>query len=257
MNFAQQLSTHAREITLPHFRSGIHSNTKADDSPVTIADRDCEAAMRTLIADTYPTHGVVGEEYGDDSANCSDVWVLDPIDGTRSFITGSRQYCTLIAFVRDGIAQIGLIDMPAENECWLACDVSDKQSVTLNGKPCVTSTCHKLSESSLVTTTLGVADNACEAAAKRLCRSAGQMRLGGDASAYGCVASGYADIAVDYKMACHDYLPLVPIVRAAGGVISDWQGETLQLSSTHRTEVLASATIDLHQQALSTLNMQK
>lgn len=251
LNFANQLADQARQVTLPYFRKGVSIINKDDASPVTVADRECEQAMRKMLAARYPQHGVFGEEFGGcDSGGW--VWVLDPIDGTRSFISGSRQYCTLIALAHDGAPVIGLVDVPALDERWLGCITPQQQSVTFNGEPCRVSAQTELSAAVTATTTLGVADDEHDARLRKLCRQAGHVRLGGDASAFGGLAAGFLDMAADYQMACYDYLPLVPVIRAAGGVISDWTNGELRLGDG-KTAVLAAATPQLHQQALVAL----
>ena len=247
LNFVRQLADVARAATLPHFRSVNKIEVKDDRSPVTKIDRAAEAAMRMLIERHYPTHGIVGEEFGTVNAAADNVWVLDPIDGTRSYISGSPLYCTLVAFVRDGTAQIGVIDVPALDERW----VGAPGNVWHNGSPCgALPPSPPLNTAVLATTALGFNDDADDRALCRLCRHAGQTRLGGDAFSYGCLASGYLHAVADSKMQTYDYLALTPIVGGVGGVISDWNGNPLTLAS-NTTSVLATADAKLHRQALA------
>lgn len=251
LQFAHALADAARTITLPYFRAAVAINHKADASPVTVADRECELKMREMIAAHFPQHSVYGEEFGG-SIDDGLAWVLDPIDGTRSFISGSRQYCSLIALVQDGAPILGIIDMPALDERWTGCDVPSLRRADFNGAPCRVLPQDELSAAVLATTTLGIADDARDVALRRLCRCAGQVRLGGDASAFGALASGFLHVAADYEMACYDYLPLLPIVRAAGGNISDWTGGAPTFCAD-KTGIVAAATPMLHQQALAAL----
>lgn len=251
LSFAGKLADAARATALPYFRGGIAVQNKGDDSPVTIADRECEQKMRALIAAEYPQHSVYGEEFGGDIGG-GFVWVLDPIDGTRSFISGSRQFCTLIALLYDGAPLIGMIDMPALDERWAGCDAPQLRSATFNDTPCAVSRQTELSSAVMATTTLGVAEDSRDAALRRLCRRAGHVRLGGDASAFGALASGFLDVAADYEMACYDYLPLLPIVRAAGGIITDWRGDVPQFA-TGTSGIIAAASGALHESALAAL----
>ena len=254
LRFAGRLADAGRAATLPHFRRGIAVQNKNDDSPVTAADRECEAKMRELIAEEYPNHAVYGEEFGGDLAGAESgfAWILDPIDGTRSFISGSRQYCTLIALAHDGLPLVGIIDMPALDERWAGCDSPKLRRAFFNGAPCAVSAQTELSRAVLATTTLGVADDSRDIALRKLYRKAGHVRLGGDASAFGSLASGFLDAAADYEMACYDYMPLAPVVRAAGGIITDWEGKNPVLAGG-KTGIAAAAGGELHRQMLDAL----
>lgn len=251
LSFAGVLADAARETALPYFRGGVAVRSKDDDSPVTVADRECEKKMRALVAEKYPRHSVYGEEFGGEIGG-GFVWVLDPIDGTRSFISGSRQFCALIALVYDGAPLVGVIDMPALGERWTGCDSPHLRRATFNGAPCATSGRKALSSAVMATTTLGVAEDARDSALRRLCHRAGHVRLGGDASAFGALSSGFLDVAADYEMACYDYLPLLPVVRAAGGIITDWRGAPPQFAAG-TTGIVAAANDELHNAALSAL----
>ncbi|MGI9297354.1 MAG: inositol monophosphatase family protein [Gammaproteobacteria bacterium] len=251
LNFAGRLADAARETAMPYFRGAVAVQNKGDDSPVTVADRECEKKMRALIAETYPRHSVYGEEFGGEIGG-GFVWVLDPIDGTRSFISGSRQFCALVALVCDGAPVVGVIDMPALGERWAGCDSPRCRRAIFNGAPCAVSGRTELSSAVMATTTLGVAEDSRDLALRRLCRRAGHVRLGGDASAFGALASGFLDAAADYEMACYDYLPLTPIVRAAGGVITDWRGAAPAFVAG-TTGIVAAASGALHEAALSAL----
>ena len=250
--FACNLADAARDAVLPHFRAQTKAQSKDDSSPVTIADRNAEEKMRLMINKTYPAHGVIGEEFGDENTDAETVWALDPIDGTRSFITGSPLFCSLIAVLRGGVPVIGVIDMPALNERWLGVYASGESRALFNNQPCKTSACESLADATMITTTLGYGGDKQNESLKNLCAAA-CARFGGDGGAYGCVASGFADIACDCEMHAHDYLALAPIVRAAGGCISDWRGNENLNSKTGKTEIIASATSQLHKQALEKL----
>ena len=253
LEFAGRLADAARAAAMPYFRGGIAVQSKGDDSPVTVADRECEKQMRALIEKEFPQHKIYGEEFGGDIGG-GFVWVLDPIDGTRSFISGSRQFCSLVALVLDGAPIVGVIDMPALNERWSGCDSPQLRRAMFNQKECNASAKKDLSAAVMATTTLGVADanDARDIALRRLCAHAGHVRLGGDASAFGALASGFLDVAADYEMACYDYLPLLPIVRAAGAVITDWRGDAPQFRAG-TCGIVAAATAELHEAALSAL----
>ncbi|MGI9305824.1 MAG: inositol monophosphatase family protein, partial [Gammaproteobacteria bacterium] len=248
------LADAGRAATLPYFRRGVAVENKGDDSPVTAADRGCEKALRALLAAQYPQHAVYGEEFGGDlsAAQNGFAWILDPIDGTRSFISGSRQYCTLIGLAHNGAPVLGVIDMPALDERWMGCDAPEMRRAEFNGKACAASGREELSDAVFATTTLGVTEDSRDTALRRLCRAAGQVRLGGDASAFGSLAAGFLDGAADYEMACYDWMPLFPIIRAAGGTISDWAGNTPKLDG-QKTGIVAASTAALHRRALGAL----
>ena len=257
-HFAVQLADAARALIVPQFRANLSPESKSDNSPVTIADRAAEKKMREMINKNYPTHGIIGEEFGEDKTDADMVWVLDPIDGTRSFITGSQMFCTLIALVVAGKPVIGIIDMPMLNERWLGirqsenngCQNANDYAAFFNGKQCRVSNTGDLQKATIISTTYGQGDNNENEFLKRLSAKAGYLRLGGDGGAYGCVASGFADIAADMQMHLHDYLALVPVVRGGGGIISDWQGnENLHIQSG-KTTIIAAATNKLHKAAL-------
>lgn len=258
--FAEQLADAARAVTLASFRRPLDIVKKEDDSPVTAVDRGAEQAMRELIKRHRPADDVFGEEFGrsDSGDSGGDVWVLDPIDGTKSFISGSPLYCTLVAFVRDGAPLLGVLDMPALGERWCGLDMAGAQRATFNGAECAVSApaAETLASAVMATTTLNFWDDEADTKLRRLCRLTAHTRLGGDAFCYGCLASGYVDVVADYAMRPYDYLPLVPLVTAAGGVISDWQGAPLTLPKTGSDGigVVAAASPELHKQALAALN---
>ena len=249
--FAHALADRAREVSLKFFRRGVAVESKDDASPVTRADRECEIAMREMLADKYPSHAVVGEEFGA-TGSAELQWVIDPIDGTRSFVTGSPLFCTLIALTRGGIPIVGVIDVPALGERWAA---AEGIAAEFNGGLCRASDCKKIADATVTTTTLGWGDASEDSALTRLMSACRTSRLGGDSFNYGCVAAGFADIAVDTAMKPHDFLALAPIVSTAGGVISDWENRPLTLQSGEN--VIASATSELHHQALRALNNEK
>ena len=253
LQFAGRLADAAREISLRWFRAGVAVQNKNDDSPVTNADRECEQKMRELIAGAYPQHSVVGEEFGGD-AHDGWVWILDPIDGTRSFISGSPQFCSLIGLSKDGAPALGVIDMPALDERWVGYDFNGLTRAAFNNEACSVASLAVagLSEAVMATTTLAVAEDWRDDALRRLCKCAGHVRLGGDAQAFGSLASGFLHLACDYEMAPHDYMPLVPIIRAAGGVITDWQGNSPMLGRD-KIGVIAAADSSLHSAAVQTL----
>ncbi len=249
---AERLAAAGGEIALRHFRRPLEVERKVDDSPVTIADREAEAAMRALITEAYPEHGIIGEEFGAERADARYVWVLDPIDGTRRFISGHVQFGTLIALLGGGVPMLGLIDMPALAERWLGAagrptthrDRSGTRTVRV--RPCADP-----AEAILFSTTPHMFPGADFAAFERVRSRVKQPMYGGECYAYGRLAMGFIDLVIEATMGAYDFLPLVAVVTGAGGVISDWQGAPLGLGSDGR--VLAAGDARCHAAALRLL----
>jgi histidinol phosphatase-like enzyme (inositol monophosphatase family) len=246
--FAEKLADAARPIALRYFRNPVEIEYKADASPVTIADREVEAAMREMIAGRFPGHGLLGEEHGGENIEGSAVWILDPIDGTKSFITGMPTFGTLIAFLDRGRPAIGVIDMPAMGERWLGVSGS---ATTMNGTPCKTRDCRSLGQANLYTTSIDMFCGAERRAFDAVSAAAAMRRFGGDCYCYGLLASGFVDAVMEASLQPYDYFSLIPVVEGAGGVITDWRGAPLDVNSAGH--VVAAATPDLHAEILSTI----
>jgi myo-inositol-1(or 4)-monophosphatase len=196
---------------------------KSDSTPVTEADRATEAALRKLIHARFPEHGILAEEYGPERANAEWTWVLDPIDGTKSFIHGIPLFGTLIGLLHEGRPVLGAIHQPVLD--WLC--VGDGEETTLNGSPVRVRDTRALAEATLLTTSQGgdVPQIHNEVARQRLYCAANIVRTWGDCFGYLLVATGRADVMCDgVAHNAWDVLPLVPIIRGAGGIITDWTG---------------------------------
>jgi len=250
---AERLAAAARDVVLRYFRRPVEIHVKADDSPVTIADREAEAAMRKILAAERPQHGVVGEEHGAERAEADFVWVLDPVDGTKRFISGHVQFGTLIALLRHGRPVLGLIEMPAMDECWLG----------VAGRPTLHSgrfgrsearvrACPDIGDAILFATSPHMFEGSNEAAYERVRKAVRQPTYGGECYAYGLLASGFVDLVIEADMDPYDYLPLVPVIEGAGGLITDWQGRRLSLESDGR--ILAAGDTRCHAAARALLN---
>ncbi len=246
--FAAQLADLARGVTLRYFRRRLAVERKADASPVTIADRETEALLCEQIRQRHPDHGLYGEESGPHGLDRRHRWVIDPIDGTKSFICGVPTFGTLIALL-DGIEPVvGVIDMPALDERWIGVR---GQPSRFNGTVCRTRDCGELADAALFATAPEMFQGE---DARRFERLVGRVRLrrfGGDCHAYGLLAAGFIDLVVEADLKPYDYMALIPVIQGAGGVISDWQGRPLGLESDGR--VVAAATPRLHEQALAVL----
>lgn len=246
---AEAAADAARALAMQYFRGGLTVANKDDDSPVTAADRAVEARIKEVILTRHPTHGFFGEEGGEAGADDGEWrWVIDPIDGTKSFVTGNRTFGCLIALLHRGRAVLGVIDHAALDERWLG--VAGR-ATTHNGVACRASDCRDLARATLYATT---PDMFAGAAATRFARLSAKARFrafGGDCYSYGLLASGFVDLICEAQMKPYDFLALSPVVEGAGGVISDWRGERLGADSDGT--VLASANRELHAAALATL----
>ena len=222
-------------------------DTKPDQSPVTVADREAEAAIRDLIARHHPEHGVYGEEYGRSGLDAEHVWVIDPIDGTKSFITGRPLFGTLIALLHRGRPVLGLIDQAILRERWLG--VAGRPT-THNGTIIRTRACPALAQATLCSTSPYLfAEGHERDAFERLARAVKLPLFGGDCYAYGLLAMGFADLVLEADLEPYDYMAIVPVIEGAGGRLTDWQGQPLGLGSDGR--VLAAGDERAHAQALA------
>jgi histidinol phosphatase-like enzyme (inositol monophosphatase family) len=214
-------------VIRPFFRAGIASDLKADSSPVTIADRTAEQAMRAVLAERFPSHGILGEEFGLDRPMAAMRWVLDPIDGTRAFITGRPTFGTLIALFQDDRPIIGIIDQPVTGERWIgaAGRATDFRGPFGGGPVC--RPCPVLADAELSCTSPEMF-GADTPRWERLRRAVRRNSWGGDCYAHGLVALGQIDIVAESDMKVWDWGALVPVIEGAGGSVTDWQGQALR-----------------------------
>jgi histidinol phosphatase-like enzyme (inositol monophosphatase family) len=229
--FAGRLADASGAIAKRYFRSGLGIEFKADRSPVTMADREAETAIRRLIAAAYPAHGIIGEEHGRERPEAEFVWILDPIDGTKSFITGRPTFGTLIALLRYGRPVLGVIDHPALGERWIG---AAGHPTTMNGNPAMTRACADLSQAALSASSPHYFGDGAAAAFERVRQAARQTLYSADCYAYGMIASGWSDVHVDARMDVYDYLAAVPVIEGAGGAMTDWEGKPLTMQSGDR-----------------------
>jgi histidinol phosphatase-like enzyme (inositol monophosphatase family) len=247
---AERLADAGRQASRHHFRTPVAVDDKPDASPVTVADREAESAMRRIIEDTHPDHGLVGEEHGTVRADAEYVWVLDPIDGTKQFISGKPTFGCLIALVHRGRPVLGVIDMPAIQERWVGAAGRATLFTDAHGEArAKTRRCPQLDAATLCATSPGMFADADDNAAFERLRARTKLTLyGGDCHNYGLLAAGYLDLVCEAGMSYYDYAALVPVIEGAGGTITDWQGRPLGPQSDGR--VLAAGDPDLHAQAL-------
>ncbi|WP_175856878.1 inositol monophosphatase family protein [Burkholderia anthina] len=244
---AQRLADEARAISMQYFRTQLTVETKSDHTPVTLADREIETRMRALIASAFPDHAICGEEFGE-SAAARYTWLLDPVDGTKPFVMGFPVFGSLICLT-DGVEPVlGVIEIPATSERWIGV----AGSATLNGQPVKAATCTHLAQARLAGTSPFdfTADDVPRL--NRLIAQAAMHRFGGGCYSFGLLANGGVDLVVEAGLEPWDYMALVPVVEGAGGVITDWRGDPLGMSSDGR--VIAACTRELHDAALRVLN---
>lgn len=245
---AHQLADAARPIAARYFRTGITVDDKSDQSPVTIADREAETAMRELLTRHVPDHGVFGEEHGAVRTDAEYVWVLDPIDGTKAFITGLPLFGTLIGLFHRGKPVLGIIDQPILQERWLGVD---GERSTLNGKPISTRACASLANAYMYSTAPGMFAGSHIKPHQALTEKVKLFRWGGDCYAYGLLAAGHVDLVVEADLKLYDYAALIPVITGAGGTITDWKGGALDMQSDGA--VVAAGDPAVHRAALEIL----
>ena len=220
----------AGAVIRPFFRAGLAADLKSDQSPVTIADRSAEQAMRAVLAERFPEHGVLGEEFGHDRPGARFCWVLDPIDGTRAFITGRPLFGTLVALLEDGKPILGIIDQPVTGERWVG--VSGRATTFRGpmGGHAGCRACATLGEVELSITGLNLL-GVDQSRWQRLADSVRRVSWGGDCYAYGLLALGHIDAIAETTMKVWDWAALVPVIEGAGGRITDWAGAPLRPDS--------------------------
>jgi histidinol phosphatase-like enzyme (inositol monophosphatase family) len=228
---AESLADAARKAIRPYFRAEHGLEDKDDASPVTLADRAAETAMRAILNAQRPEDGIVGEEFGVERGDASRCWVLDPIDGTRSFIAGRAIFGTLIALIEDGAPVVGIIDQPIQSERWLGVV---GHPTRFNGAPCTTRRCSALSVAQLATTSPHLFTQSGHARFERLRDVTRGLVLGGDCYSYATLALGQLDLVVEEGLKLHDFAALVPVVEGAGGIMCDWAGRRLGRESDGR-----------------------
>ncbi len=247
--FAHRLADAAGEIQRRWFRTPVAVDSKPDSSPVTIADREAEAIMRELVARHRPEDGILGEEHGRERLEAEWVWVFDPIDGTKAFISGRPLFATLIGLLHEGRPVLGVIDQAILGERWIG---ATGGPTLFNGRACRTRPCPDLSSALLSCTSPQMFESAAERAAfERVLGRVRQAIWGGDAYASGLVASGFLDLVVEADLEPYDVLPLVPVIEGAGGRLTDWEGRPPGLGADQRMVVAGDPR--LHERVIAAL----
>ncbi|WP_113910827.1 inositol monophosphatase family protein [Roseovarius dicentrarchi] len=242
------LAERAAEMARGYFRGDLGVSFKSDDSPVTQADRAIERLVRDRIAQKFPDHGIVGEEHGADAAGRKRVWVIDPIDGTRSFITGFPLFGFLLAHLVEGRPEIGIISMPMLGEVYTG---AAGRGAALNGTPIRASTTTRMDAATLYINEGEKIHAARPEILSRLLAAGQTRRFCHDCYPYALLAAGHVDVVVDYDLQPYDFMALRPVVTEAGGILTDWSGRVPQLD--YSGPIVAAATPELHAAALALL----
>ncbi|HEX9995876.1 MAG TPA: inositol monophosphatase family protein [Abditibacterium sp.] len=250
LDFTRELANAAAAVINPYFCApdcGLEQ--KFDDSPVTLADRGAEEVMRAMIERQFPTHGIIGEEFGSHNADAEWVWILDPVDGTKSFISAVPLFGTLIGLLYQGKPVVGCINQSILGQMLLG----DGTTTTLNGKTVRVRACASVEQATLLTTDpLRPRAHFDGAAFENLASRARLFRSWGDCYGYLLLCSGWADAMLDPKMAPWDFLPLLPVLRGAGAKVTNWRGEEVDCSA-QQMSLVASAP-EIHEEILRSLN---
>ena len=249
--FLDKLADAAAKAIMPHFRAStaVTNKAAAHFDPVTAADRDAEAAMRRLIGERYPAHGIVGEEYGPEREDARHVWVLDPIDGTRSFITGLPVWGTLIGLLEEGRPCLGMMAQPFTGERF----AGDGRRAWYTGpggpRPLTTRALGSLGEAAMFTTSPYLFSAEDGEAYRRVEGAVRMARYGVDCYGYCMVAAGQADIVVEAGLQSYDIVGLIPVVEGAGGRVTAWDGG----SAAAGGRVCATGDVRIHEAVLAAL----
>jgi len=243
-----EIAAQAGEIARSYFRAPLGVDFKADESPVTIADRNVETLIRNALMGSFPADGILGEEHGTQAGDSDAIWIIDPIDGTRSFISGHPLFGMLIGRLEGGVPALGVIGMPALDEVFVG---MPGHGALLNDRPIRVSEQRDLTAATLFINE-GEKIFADHEGVFRHLVSAGQTRrFTYDCYPHALLAAGHVDVVVDYDLQPYDYLPVAGVVQGAGGIMTDWQGRPLGLKSDGR--VVSAATPELHAQVLELL----
>jgi myo-inositol-1(or 4)-monophosphatase len=250
--FVDKLASVAGEAIRPFFRTALgvqnKSGTRGFD-PVTEADRAAETAMRRLIHNTFPAHGIIGEEFGDERADATYVWVLDPIDGTKSFIAGLPAWGTLIGLLKDGVPVYGMMHQPFIGERFTGDGASARYRGPAGDRKLAARNCRALADALLLTTSPLLMSGEERRCFERVEQEVQLSRYGGDCYAYCMVAAGYVDLVIEAGLNRYDVMPLIPIIEGAGGIVTTWTGE----SAADGGRIIAAGDKRVHEQALKRL----
>tara|TARA_B100000401_G_scaffold423851_1_gene352099 strand:+ start:144 stop:920 length:777 start_codon:yes stop_codon:yes gene_type:complete len=249
VNFANLLADLATKTSMMYFRKNINIENKEDESPVTIADKETEEIIRDNIRKTFPDHGILGEEYESENLESEFIWVIDPIDGTRSYIAGHKDFGNLISLLHKNQPIIGIINCPAHNERWIGIQ---NTKTTCNGKNVNTSKIEKLEDAYLFSSGIYFYEESFRKGFENIKEKTKFFRLGGDCYMYGMLSSGLIDIVIEDTLKAHDYMALINVIEGAGGKITDKLGNPITLNSDG--SLIASSSSLLHNKIINIIN---
>jgi myo-inositol-1(or 4)-monophosphatase len=250
--FVDRLAAASGETLLPFFRTALGVENKGPVhafDPVTEADRAAESVMRRLIHDSFPSHGIVGEEFGTERPDAEYVWVLDPIDGTKSFIAGMPIWGTLIGLQHNGTPVFGLMHQPYIRESFSGDGAAAWYRGPSGKRDLATRACAGLNEATLFTTSPLLMNEADRASFARVEAKARLSRYGGDCYAYCMLAAGHIDLIIETELKPYDVAALVPIITGAGGLITTWEGRPAQNGG----RIVAAGDKRVHNEAMALL----
>lgn len=244
--FSRRLADESGKIINQYWRKDFSIDNKADSTPVTIADKKAEEMMREMIMKHFPDHGILGEEFGEHNKESEYKWILDPIDGTKSFICGTVTFGTLIALTKNGKPILGVINQPVLKEYL----IGDNETTFLNDEKVKVRECVDFASATLLTTDhINIEKYQNLKKFEELMRQVKVYRQWGDCYGYYLVATGYADIMIDPIMSVWDSMAVIPVIKGAGGTITDYQGKSAETGNS----IIATGGI-IHEQLIKILN---
>jgi len=251
-SFVDQLATASGDTILPFFRTALAVENKktAGFDPVTAADRAAENAMRALIRKHFPAHGILGEEYESENPDAEYVWVLDPIDGTKSFIAGMVAWGTLIGLCRLGEPVYGMMHQPFTRERFFGDGGAARYRGPAGNRELRVRSCDSLKDAVMFTTSPLLMNEADRARFKRVEDKMKLSRYGGDCYAYCMLAAGQIDLIIETELKTHDIVALIPIIKGAGGIVTTWEGGPPQAGG----RIVVAGDKRVHAAALEVLN---
>ncbi len=251
-SFVNDLATHSGRAILPFFRTALSINDKSSGAgfdPVTEADRAGETVMRRLIEQHFPGHGIIGEEFGSQNEAAEHVWVLDPIDGTRAFMSGLPLWGTLIGLCRNGKPGFGMMHQPFIGERFSGDGGAAHYEGPHATRTLFTRDCPDLAKATLMSTSPDMFTGEAGEAFSRVQDAARLTRFGCDCYAYCMVAAGHVDLVVEYGLKPYDIVPMIPIIEGAGGIVTSWDGG----DPTSGGAIIAAGDRRVHEQAMALL----
>ena len=247
-DFSKHLADESEKIIKKYFRTSLNVDNKEDKTPVTIADKEVELKIREIIKNNYPEHGILGEEFDQTNIESEYIWVIDPIDGTRSFIAGHKDFGTLIALLYKKEPILGIINCPAHNERWVG---RKNHPTTYNGNIVETSQVNKIEDSYLFTSGLYLEDKNFREGMENIIKQTKFHRFGGDCYMYGMVTMGLIDIVIEDTLKIWDYMALIPVIQGAGGIVTDKFNKSITYES--QGSLIVSANKELHSEIMKIL----